>query len=161
TLEQQAGDGWTDGVHPDDLPSCLSTYEDAFDARQPFEIEYRLRRADGEYRYVLDRGTPRFAPGGAFLGDIGSSIDITERRQVEEELQISEERYRCIAETANDGIWLVDTNARTTYINRRMAELLGCRLEEMAGRTVFEFLFEEDLPVAQERIGQNLRGHSG
>jgi PAS domain S-box-containing protein len=160
TVEQELGDGWVEGVHPDDLPTCRATFASAFEARRPFEAEYRLRRADGEYRYVLSRGTPRFAPGGAFLGYIGSAIDLTERRQVEQRLQESEERYRCIAETANEGIWQIGTDARTTYINRRMAELLGCRLEEMTGRSVLEFVFEEDRPLAQERIGQNLRGHS-
>ena len=78
-LERERGNGWSDGMHPDDV-SCLETYRQAFDRREPYRIEYRLRRADGEYRWLLDSGQPRFMPDGAFAGYIGSAIDITELR---------------------------------------------------------------------------------
>jgi len=84
SLEQELGNGWTEGVHLDDFKSCVATYVEAFDARQEFSMDYRLRRADGEYRWVLDHGVPRFASDGAFLGYVGSAIDITERRLTEE-----------------------------------------------------------------------------
>ena len=86
------GDGWTQGVHPDDLERCLETYVTAFDARTPFTMEYRLRRHDGEYRWVMDTGVPRFAPDGTFSGYIGSCIDITDRKRTEEELRKSDRR---------------------------------------------------------------------
>src|SRR5262245_31374358 len=66
--EQELGRGWTEGVHPDDRGPCLATCTEAFDARRSFTMEYRLRRADGEYRWILDNGIPRFQPGGAFTG---------------------------------------------------------------------------------------------
>jgi PAS domain S-box-containing protein len=81
--------------------------------------------------------------------------DITERKQRERENQ---EQYRTIVQTANEGIWLINTQAQTLYINERMADMLGYTAEEMVGRAVAEFVFPEDMPKAQERIGKNLQG---
>jgi PAS domain S-box-containing protein len=91
TLEQELGNGWARNLHPDDVANSLKTYEAAFDARQPFVLEYRLRRHDGQYRWVLDRGTPLYDPGGEFTGYIGSSVDITDRKDAEQQLLRSNE----------------------------------------------------------------------
>ncbi len=85
-LSAEIGNGWTEGVHPDDLASCLDTYTKAFDARQPFEMEYRIRRHDGEYRWIFDAGVPRFSGDNSFAGYIGSCIDVTDRKLAEEAL---------------------------------------------------------------------------
>jgi hypothetical protein len=87
TMEQEIGNGWAQGVHPEDFQHCLDTYLSAFNARQPFQMDYRLRRADGEYRWLLDNGVSRFTPSGEFAGYIGSCIDITDRRAVESALK--------------------------------------------------------------------------
>jgi PAS domain S-box-containing protein len=79
------GDGWSRSVHPEDLARWLDTFVRSFDAREAFEIEYRLRRRDGEYRWVLDRGLPRYAKDGVFVGFVGACIDIHERKRVERE----------------------------------------------------------------------------
>jgi PAS domain S-box-containing protein len=84
TLEQELGNGWADGVHPEDWPRFLETYTRAFEVHRPFELEFRLRRHDGEYRWMLNHGVPRFAGADPFNGYIGSSVDITDRRQAEE-----------------------------------------------------------------------------
>ena len=85
TLEEELGNGWTSGVHPDDLSHCLAVYSSSFDARRKFQMEYRMRRADGEYSWLLDTGVPRLASGGEFAGYIGSCIDITELKRTQEE----------------------------------------------------------------------------
>lgn len=88
SVDQELGAGWLEGVHAEDLPHCLDVCGTAFAKREPFTVEYRLRRQDGEYRWVLDTGTPRFESDGTFLGYIGSCIDITERRQAELDYQL-------------------------------------------------------------------------
>jgi two-component system, cell cycle sensor histidine kinase and response regulator CckA len=84
-LEQELGDGWTEGVHPEDLAGCMETYVTSFDARKSFQMEYRLRRKDGEYRWVLDNGIPLWAPDGVLTGYIGSCIDITDSKRTQQE----------------------------------------------------------------------------
>jgi signal transduction histidine kinase/ActR/RegA family two-component response regulator len=84
-LQQELGSGWAENVHHDDMERCLSIYESSFDAKRPFQMEYRLRRADGEYRWLLDNGIPRLGPDGVFAGYIGSCIDITDLRRAQEE----------------------------------------------------------------------------
>jgi PAS domain S-box-containing protein len=85
TIEQELGNGWSEGVHPEDLQRCLDTYVSSFEARQPFTVEYRLRRPDGEYRWLLDKGVSRYTPKGEFAGYIGSCLDITVRKLAEQE----------------------------------------------------------------------------
>ena len=86
TLEQELGDGWVESVHPDDRAFCIGTYTAAFEAREPFRMEYRMRRFDDEYRVVLDSGVPRWEDDGSFAGYIGSCFDISDRKQAERAL---------------------------------------------------------------------------
>src|SRR5262249_29765718 len=99
-MEQELGNGWAACVHPDDLQRCHEAFSSAFDARRNFQIEHRLRRADGEYRLILCSGVPRFAPGGVFSGFIGSDVDITDLQ--------SEERFRQLAENIDEVFWMLD-----------------------------------------------------
>jgi PAS domain S-box-containing protein len=85
-LEAELGNGWAEGIHDEDLKRSLETYVQAFDQRQSFAMEYRIRRHDGEYRWILDTGVPRFNPAGSFAGYIGSCLDITDRKLAEEAL---------------------------------------------------------------------------
>ncbi|HEX9950497.1 MAG TPA: PAS domain-containing protein [Rubricoccaceae bacterium] len=83
TMEQELGNGWTEGIHPDDLGRSMEVYTSHFDRREPFEMEYRLCYHNAEYRWLVDRGSPRFAPDGTFLGYIGSCFDIHKRKLAE------------------------------------------------------------------------------
>jgi PAS domain S-box-containing protein len=95
SMEQETGNQWADGVHPEDLQHCLKTYLDAFAERRTFEMHYRLKCVDGTYRWILDRGGPYFGEDGAFHGYIGSCIDITE--QIEAQRAADEARERELA----------------------------------------------------------------
>ena len=81
TVEQEQGNGWAEGLHPDDHDLCMETYLKSFSARQPYRLEYRLRRRDGEYRWVEDQGVPRFEEDGTFAGFIGSTMDVSTRKR--------------------------------------------------------------------------------
>jgi PAS domain S-box-containing protein len=112
SIEQELGNGWTEGVHPDDLQKCITIYVEAFDKRQPFTIEYRLRRYDGEYHWINDSGSPRFLADGTFAGYIGCCVDIHDRKALEfarlelaRRLMSSQEAERTrVARELHDGI---------------------------------------------------------
>jgi PAS domain S-box-containing protein len=87
SIEEELGSGWTEGIHPEDRARCLDSFDIAFESRESFQIEYRLRAANGEYRWIYDSGTPRFSTEGEFLGFIGSCIDITDRKRAEESIK--------------------------------------------------------------------------
>jgi PAS domain S-box-containing protein len=119
-LEAELGEGWTEGVHPDDSNRRLQTYTDAFNRRESFELQYRLRRKDGEYRWILDYGVPRFNRNATFAGYIGSCIDITERKLAEESL-------------ATIGRRLIEAHeAERTWIGRELHDDINQRLALLA-----------------------------
>jgi PAS domain S-box-containing protein len=94
TLEQELGNGWTENVHPEDFERCLQIYVSKFDARHPFEMEYRMRHHTGQYRWILDRGVPRYAPDGTFEGYVGGCLDIQSQKEAAEKTRIAEDMTR-------------------------------------------------------------------
>jgi PAS domain S-box-containing protein len=153
-MEQELGNGWTENIHTDDFERCLQTYDAAFEERQPFLMEYRLRRHDGTYRWIIDNGTPLYSEGGEFAGYIGSCIDITDRRQTEQALHTSESRYRTLFEKANDAIFLENEKDEIVAVNQRACELLGYSRDELLAMKVHDL----QAPEVQGRAGTVIKG---
>jgi PAS domain S-box-containing protein len=136
SLEQEIGNGWVDGVHPEDRAACLEKYVAAFDARQPFSMEYRLRRHDGQWRWMLDNGVPLYGEPGDFAGYIGSCVDVTDRRQAEESLRSREQWVRAIMNTATDAIVTIDQKGVIQSLNPAAEKMFGYGNQELRGRKV-------------------------
>jgi PAS domain S-box-containing protein len=141
TMAQGLGYGWAECVHPDDLERSMATYNTAFDAQRRFRMEYRLLRADGDFRWILDDGVPRFTPGGILAGYIGSCVDITEERRAEEERQ----KFVSLADRSLEFIGMSDLDFRMLYVNSAGIDLVGLDSLEAACRLkVQDYFFPED-----------------
>ncbi|MEG4855881.1 PAS domain S-box protein [Microcoleus sp. K1-B6] len=159
TLAQEMGTGWMENLHPDDLPECLDIYQKAFDAGSEYRVECRLRRYDGEYRWVLGTGVPRYRPDRTFAGYIGSYIDISDRKLAEQEraaalsreqaarlqaeetakaLQSANDKITNILESITDAFIAVDLNWNYTYVNHQAIELLGRPKAELIGKKIWD-----------------------
>ncbi len=123
SLEQEIGNGWAEGVHPDDLQKCLEVYTESFDARKPFVMQYRLRRYDGEYRWVSDQGVARYDSNGKFAGYIGSCVDVTDLIKKDEALREFEERVVLAAEATHHGVWELDTTTNELWMSDKARAL--------------------------------------
>jgi PAS domain S-box-containing protein len=127
-LEAELGNGWIDSVHPEDRQRCMEIYQRSFDLRQKFTVEYRLRRHDGEYRWILDSGVPKFEQDGSFGGYVGSAVDVTERKRAEEAIstlsgrliEAQEQERRHIARELHD-----DISQRLAMLSLEMSQLAG------------------------------------
>jgi PAS domain S-box-containing protein len=132
-MEQEVGDGWTEGLHPEDLERIGRAYSRAFDEREPFELEYRLRHFDGKYRWIIDVGTPLYEDDGRFCGYLGSCLDITDRKRAEEERQL----LAAVVESSHDAIYSLGPDDRITSWNPGAEQLFGYTAAEVKGRPVW------------------------
>jgi PAS domain S-box-containing protein len=141
SLEQEMGNGWAEGVHPDDLQRCLKIYTEAFDARKAFVMQYRLRRYDGEYRWISDQGVARYDSNGKFSGYIGSCVDVTDLLNKDEALREFEERVVLAAEATHHGVWELDTATNELWMSDK-------------ARILFQFDPEArlDMAIVQRRV---------
>ena len=160
SIEQELGNGWAEGVHQDDFKRCLEVYTRAFDARQPFVMQYRLRRNDDEYRWISDQGVPRYDPQGRFAGYIGSCVDVTDLVNKDQALRESEERMRVAAEAINLGIWEWDLTKDEIWATNARRALVGWPASGKIGFNDFmRRLHPEDCDRVQQIIDDAI--HSG
>ncbi|MGD1905730.1 MAG: PAS domain S-box protein [Leptolyngbyaceae cyanobacterium] len=160
TLKEELGGGWAVGIHPDDYDLCLGAYTAAFEAHEPFRIEYRLRRFDGEYRWVVDTGRPRFLANGGFAGYIGSCIDITDRREMEQALFREKEQAQITLHSIADAVITTDALGQVEYFNPVAEQLTGWDAEQSHGRPlseVFNIIHELTRQPIENPVEQVLR----
>jgi PAS domain S-box-containing protein len=160
--ESELGSDWIQGVHPDDLKECVEIHTSSFDARQPFTLEYRLRHTDGEYRWVIEKGVPRYTPQGEFAGYIGSCLDITERKQAEAELQRSEAFLAEGQRISHTGSWDWHSATGKLVWSEEHYRIFG--FEPHAVEPTPELLLgkvhEQDRPIVQRMLEDAMRGIS-
>jgi PAS domain S-box-containing protein len=153
-MEQELGNGWAEGVHEDDLEKCVHVYTNAFDVRQPFVMQYRLRRADGDYRWISDHGVPRYDAQGTFAGYIGSCVDVTELITKDEALRQSEERMRLAAAAVNLGIWEWHLGTDEIWATNARRAILGW---PSTGKVTFEDFMSQVHSDDRNRIRQTIK----
>ena len=153
SLAAEFGSGWAEGVHPDDRERCMEVYTQAFDRREELRMTYRLRRNDGEYRWILDVGVPRFDPSGTFLGYIGTGLDETERMLAEDVCS----RYAAIVESSDDAIIGADRNGAITHWNKGTERLYGYSASEAIGNDI-TFLQPADQSDSRQILARVLDG---
>ncbi|HZS17235.1 MAG TPA: PAS domain-containing protein [Candidatus Udaeobacter sp.] len=158
SLEQEMGDGWAQGVHPDDLQRCLKTYTEAFDARQSFVMQYRLRRFDNEYRWISDQGVPRYDSKGNFAGYIGSCADVTDLIKKDEALREFEERVVLAAEATHHGVWEMDTTTREIWMSDKARSLFQFNPESPVDESMYQSrVHPEDRALREAAIKQAIK----
>lgn len=156
TMEQEIGYGWADGIHPDDLRRCLGTYMSALEKRTGFTSEYHLRRFDGEYRWVLSSGVPRYTKEGEFTGFTGSCIDIADRKQAEEAAR----SLALIVESSVDAIISKRLDGSIVSWNAAAERMYGYTSEEMKGKNISVLAPDDRRDEVTEILEELKRGES-
>ena len=157
-MEQEINDGWCDNLHPADFDRTLDTYHAAFDARRAYEMEYRLQRDDGAWRWLLERGTPNFGPDGQFEGYIGTCIDITEHRETVEQLRESRARFKTLAESLPQMIWTCLRDGYTDYLSRQWLDYTGRSESQQLGSGWLEQVHPDDRVKVQMEWARVIAG---
>ena len=161
-LEQDLGEGWSESIHPDDLGKTLQTYGSAFDARERFAMQYRLKRRDGEYRWITDQGVPRYGPRGNFRGYVGACVDITDLLDKDRALREVEDRVALATEVAHLAVWELDTVTYDLWISDNGRKLFGFESEgPISYATYQDRVHPEDRARRASTIKQAIETQSG
>lgn len=153
SLEQEIGNGWTAGIHPDDIDRCLEVFVSSFDTQQEFYMEYRLKRYDGQYRWISDKGVPNYDANGKFEGYSGACMDIHERIELEEKIKNSEARLRIAALSSELGTWDYNPITQEMSWDSACKDLFGTSQDTPVTLDLFwTKMHPEDQPAALEKM---------
>lgn len=158
--ESITGWGWLDLLHEEDRPVVEAKWKEHLRLREPIEMEYRVRTLNDTWHWLSARAAPVLDEDGRCVEWLGTCTDVNERMSMESALRLSEESYRMIVDTAHEGVWLIDADARTTFANARMQEMLGYDAEEMLGRRFFEFVDADSREAAKDHFARRRAGQS-
>jgi two-component system, sensor histidine kinase and response regulator len=161
TYEQVAGGNWQPLIHPDDAPQYIGAFQRALGERTAFRCEARMRRGDGVWRWVDSHAEPRWSQNGECLGYVGLTLDITDRREAEEALRGSEQKFRQLAENIRDVFWIMDAAAtEIIYVSSAYEEVWGQTREELYRRPMAwaESIEPEDREQALANFRRQLSG---
>jgi PAS domain S-box-containing protein len=155
SMEAELGYGWAASIHPEDLQRCVDTYTQSFDRRENFKMEYRLRRHDGEYRWILDIGVPRFNEDRSFAGYIGIGFDITEQKRTEEALRESEELVRMAVQAGKMFAYEWDVATDKLVRSEGIKQILGeDQKTHTTGQQILSMIHPEDRERLNAAIAQ-------
>ncbi len=157
TLEQEIGNGWAEGVFPEDLDRCINTYVTAFEKQKAFQMEYRLRHHSGEYRWILDLGTPNYNKDGEFVGYIGNCFDIDERKLIENALKASEEKFKNVFDNSIIGK-SITTLDNQLHVNAAFRKIIGYSEVELKSKSWQDITFQEDIQHNAELLKKVISG---
>jgi PAS domain S-box-containing protein len=151
--EQAAGQGWIESIHPEDREPYLATFHAAFDQSEEFTVTYRLRRADGEYRWLSETGVPIFSTGRTFSGYVGSVIDITEQLEQQDALEDSLLDVEGIVDAAHEALVVLDSRLVVKKINTAFSRLFGIDSKDAENRHIYELGDRDwDKPMLREML---------
>jgi PAS domain S-box-containing protein len=162
TYEEWKGFGWTNALHPEDPPRILPIWKQCVAERRIFEVEYRLRRADGQYRWTAVRGVPVLNTDGTIREWVGTNTDITEKKQAAIELQLSQERLRLATEGGKVGIWDWDILTDKATWSKETYQIHGLSIDEFGG-TGEDFrkrVHPDDLPALWQTLESVLKNQN-
>jgi PAS domain S-box-containing protein len=157
-MEQEWGNGWAEGVHPEDLERCVGIYRSAFDRREPFSMEYRLRHASGEYRWILDMGSPLKTGPDSFDGYVGYCFDLSNVKKIESDLAEEEHKYKTLFDQSNDAVFLADREGTIREANARAYEMTGYAAGELSGIPFQQLRFPDDNEKTSDTFEKFLSG---
>jgi PAS domain S-box-containing protein len=157
TLAEELNDGWLEEIHPDDRSYRKQTFDNAFNSRTRFCIDYRLRSANGSYHWVQENGSPRFNFDDEFIGYIGHCMDITQRKENEESLKVSEFRYRELLEKISLVAVILDLKGDIVFCNEQTLKLTGYSLDELIGQNWFDLILPAESRTVKKVFIEGIR----